>query len=87
MEIAKTAERKTKMANELCLYCHEDFDGYIQMLPKEGVGNAYIHCSHFGGWAINFSGKYHTKAKIKINFCPMCGRKLRRGAEDGTKDR
>jgi hypothetical protein len=53
------------------------------MLPREGVGNAYIHCSHFDGWAINFSGKYHTKAKIKINFCPMCGRNLRRGVEDG----
>lgn len=65
------------MANELCGYCHEDSDGYVRMLPREGVGNAYIHCSHFDGWAINFSGKYHTKAKIKINFCPMCGRELR----------
>ena len=69
------------MANELCTYCHEDFDGYVQMLPREGAGNAYIHRSTFGGWTINFSGKYKSIAKIKICFCPMCGRKLRK--EDG----
>jgi hypothetical protein len=70
------------MANELCGYCHEDFDGYVLMLPREGTGNAYIHCSTFDGYTLNFSGKYHTKAKIKIHFCPMCGRKLREGKDN-----
>lgn len=65
-----------------CPFCHEDYDGYVQMLPRKGIGNAYIHCSHFDGWTLNFSGKYNTKATVKINFCPMCGRNFRR-AEDG----
>lgn len=68
---------------ELRLYCHEDSDGYVLMLPREGIGNAYIHRSKFDGCTINFSGKYNTKAKIKINFCPMCGRKLREDADNG----
>ena len=74
------------MENELkpCPFCHEDCDGYVQMLPRKGIGNAYIHCSHFDGWTLNFSGKYNTKASIKIDFCPMCGRGLNRRAEDGT---
>jgi hypothetical protein len=72
------------MKNELkpCPFCTEDFDGYVRMLPREGIGNAYIHCSAFDGGSLNFSGKYNTKAKIRINFCPMCGRKL--VTEDGN---
>jgi hypothetical protein len=47
------------------------------MLPREGNGNAFISWGVFDGWVLEFSGKYHIKAKVKINFCPMCGRKLK----------
>ena len=67
------------MANKLCPYCHADRDGYVQLLPREGIGNASIQWHHpaFGGWMLHFSGKYRTEAKIRINFCPMCGRELK----------
>ena len=68
------------MENEICPYCHEDRDGCFPMLPREGIGNVFIDWGVFDGWILNFSGKYHTKAKIKINFCPMCGRKLKEGS-------
>ena len=65
------------METKLCAYCHEDRDGYFQMLPREGNGNAFINWGVFDHWVLEFSGKYQVKAKIKINFCPMCGRKLK----------
>ena len=65
------------MENKLCDYCQEDRDGYFQMLPRKGNGNAFINWGVFDDWTIEFSGKYHVKAKIKIYFCPMCGRKLK----------
>ena len=69
----------------VCRYCHRDRDGYVQNLPREGTGKAFIHYHHptNGGWDLHVSGKYSTEVKIKINFCPMCGRKLKEQA-DGT---
>lgn len=69
------------MANKICPYCHTDRDGYVSELPREGVGRAVIQWHHpaFGGWTLHFYGSHHTKAKIKINFCPMCGRELKEG--------
>jgi hypothetical protein len=71
----------SKKVTESCPYCHTDRDGYTQGLPREGNGNAFIwhHPPIFGGWLLRFSGKYRTEAKVKINFCPMCGRKLKEG--------
>ena len=69
------------MATELkpCPYCHPDCDGYMQGLPREGTGRAFIYWHHpaFGGWTLHFSGKHRVEAKIKINYCPMCGRELK----------
>ena len=61
-----------------CSYCHTDLDGYAEYLPREGEGRFHIwkYPPSYGGWVINFSGKYNTRAKISINFCPMCGREL-----------
>ena len=68
-----------KVADKVCTYCHTDRDGYTQGLPREGIGRAFIwhHPPIHGGWILHFSGKYRTEAKIKINFCPMCGRELK----------
>ncbi len=59
-----------------CPFCHEDLDGYTRFLPRKGVGNIFIHRAAIDGWQLNFSGKYRSKAEVKINFCPMCGRDL-----------
>ena len=67
------------MATKLCPYCHTDSDGYVQQLPREGFGNISLHWHHpaFGGWMLHFYGKHRAEAKVKINFCPMCGRNLK----------
>ena len=67
--------------SDLCLFCHTDADGYVQPLPREGMGQAVIwhHPPMYGGWLLHFSGPHHTKAHIKIKFCPMCGRELKEG--------
>lgn len=73
------------MANELCHYCRTDRGGYTLNLPKVGIGNAciYKHPSIFGGWLIHVRGQFRAEMKIQIKFCPMCGRELKGGAEDG----
>ena len=51
-----------------CTYCHEDFDGYVY--PIEKNCHAWISRERLimsaKGW----------KKEIKINYCPMCGRRL-----------
>ncbi len=70
---------------ETCVYCHTDRDGYTQNLPREGVGKAFIwhHAPIHGGWLLEVSQKHHSYMKIKINFCPICGRELKEGVSDG----
>lgn len=71
----------TMTADEVrpCPYCHTDLDGYVDHLPREGQGQCYIwkYPPSEGGWTLNFYGKYKTRAKISINFCPKCGRELK----------
>jgi len=58
---------------EICEYCHEDFDSYVK--PIEKNGHAYIHFG-MNGWCLELSAKgWHGEAKI--NYCPMCGRRFR----------
>ena len=57
---------------EICEYCHEDFDKYVK--PIEKNCHAFIHFG-MNGWCIELQAKgWHGEAKI--NYCPMCGRKL-----------
>lgn len=59
----------------ICEYCNEDADGYIKPLEKNC--HAYVD---FGmdGWVIELKAKgWHGNAKI--NYCPMCGRRLTHG--------
>lgn len=57
----------------MCDYCTTDRDGYSVYLPREGTGNAHIR-----GSVIEVSGPNRTRLSIKINYCPICGRELRR---------
>lgn len=65
---------------EICPYCHEDSDGYVKPLEKNG--HAFIRFG-MNGWEIDISAKgWHGDAKIR--YCPMCGRKLmKEGKQDG----
>lgn len=74
--MAEYIERQAAIeALEDCEYCHEDSDGYV--FPLEKNGHALVR---FGmdGWTL--SVKYGTWRKnIRINYCPMCGRRLKHG--------
>lgn len=58
-----------------CEYCHEDSEGYVRPLEKNG--HAFIR---FGmdGWELSLQAKgWHGSAKIR--YCPICGRRLTDG--------
>ena len=58
----------------LCVYCDGDRDDYVSMLPKENKGfNAHIWKGITPRLVVTGEGK---KGIFKINFCPMCGKKL-----------
>lgn len=63
-----------------CIYCTEDREGWAMFLPREGTGiTASIHYKTFGGKAIVLRGQNKTRVEIPINFCPICGRGLKKG--------
>ena len=58
-----------------CEYCHEDSDGYVK--PIEKNGHAFIRFG-MNGWEMSLHAKgWHGSAKIM--YCPMCGRRLGNG--------
>ena len=55
-----------------CPYCHEDSDGFV--FPIEKNGHACVW-HDVDGWVISLKAKgWHGSTKIK--YCPMCGRRL-----------
>ena len=55
-----------------CEYCHEDFEGYVE--PIEKNGHAFVRFG-MNGWELSLHAKgWHGGAKIR--YCPMCGRDL-----------
>ena len=59
-------------SQESCEYCHEDSDSYVK--PIEKNGHAYIHFGMNGSCIELRANEWH--GETKINYCPMCGRKL-----------
>lgn len=56
-----------------CDYCHEDVDGYVK--PIEKNGHTFVRFG-MNGWELELKAKgWH--GEIKIQYCPMCGRKLK----------
>ena len=62
----------------VCEFCHEDRDGYVTHLDREGIGSAHITQSHpiNGGWKLCVSSGKQVRMTVKIKFCPICGRRL-----------
>lgn len=62
----------------VCEFCHEDRDGYITHLDREGTGSMHIIWSHpaYGGWKLCVRSGKEVRMTVKINFCPICGRRL-----------
>lgn len=57
---------KTKEQQE-CPYCHGPKEALFEMSDYDGI-------TEFGVFDIKVNGV--LKAKMKHNYCPMCGRKL-----------
>lgn len=63
---------------QMCDYCQEDFDGWYKPLDK----NAHVCIFDTPHEKILDISWYGHKMKIDINYCPMCGRDLRRNNTD-----
>ena len=57
---------------EICEYCHEDFDKYVK--PIEKNNHAFIRFGMNGCELSLVANGWHGSAKIR--YCPMCGRYL-----------
>lgn len=55
-----------------CEYCHEDRDGYIVPIEK----NCHAYLIYPDKLMLKFDREH---LECKINYCPMCGRKLKPG--------
>lgn len=67
------------MDNDTCKYCHVDFDSYVKALDKNGHVfidrpdyKPELNVIYYGHWI-----------EIPICYCPMCGRMLGKGINDG----
>lgn len=58
--------------NTDCIYCHEDSDGYVK--PIEKNGHAFIRFG-MNGWEISLGAK-GWNGSAKIMYCPVCGRRF-----------
>lgn len=59
-----------------CKYCQGDREGFVNYLPKmHGKGNAYLAKGNDLGF-LKVSAPYGNAIAYRINYCPMCGRKL-----------
>lgn len=57
-----------------CKYCNQDRDGFVT--PIEKNGHAVIWNYYDNKWVLYLKAK-GWNTKVPINFCPMCGRKLK----------
>ena len=60
-----------------CEYCHEDSDGGVLTIEKNG--HAFVGYDVIGGKYKLFVDLGGYKRSAEINYCPMCGRKLNDG--------
>ena len=61
-----------------CEYCHEDSDGYVR--PIEKNSHAFINRDKI----VLKANRWRGEAKIK--YCPMCGRRVKSGADMRGED-
>ena len=60
-----------------CKYCEKDRDGYVSFIPKKkGNGKGYVWDAK-----LKVIAPYGNVIEYEMNYCPMCGRKLRERVE------
>ena len=69
---------QTQQKQAACDFCHEDRDGYVK--PIEKNCHAFVRFG-MNGWGLYLQAKgWHNEAQI--NYCPMCGRELKKVGEE-----
>ena len=64
------------LTQKVCPYCHEDIEGFVKTLDKNG--HAVIRPDYLSIYGATIEVKYFKHSfKFPINYCPMCGRQLR----------
>ena len=64
-----------------CDFCQGDTEGFVIELPKKkGKGKAYVLQS-WNDAKLQVSAPFGNIIEYDINYCPMCGRELRKKVE------
>ena len=58
----------------MCGYCHEDSDGYVSPIEK----NCHAFITYTLGLPRLLLKAKGWRSEADINYCPMCGRDLRK---------
>lgn len=64
---------KAQEGQASCPYCHEDSDGYVYPIEKNGHA---VVCKGMDGWWRIVLKARGWLGLVLINYCPMCGRRL-----------
>lgn len=73
----RDALREKQEREKGCEFCQTDNEGYSTILPRKGIGRAYImerFVPH--RFVLMVSGPHGTHFEVAIHACPMCGRPL-----------
>lgn len=63
----------------MCKYC-ENFDVYFDLSPRANIETRH-YIEFWGSLDAGYLGYVNIEGKIKINYCPICGRKLAKEAD------
>lgn len=55
-----------------CPFCHEDAEGYVTPLEK----NCHAFIGRTLGTPVLVVKAKGWRGEVKVNYCPICGRKL-----------
>ena len=73
MALGAVCSMPSSAEQQICHYCTEDSDGYVE--PIEKNGHAFVRLGTNGYELSLKANGWHNE--VKINYCPMCGRRFK----------
>ena len=73
-------ERELKFLRPICAYCHNGDREVGRDYPTLPCGNGDlgVRAQYMDGSIILYEKRRAASGQIPVNFCPMCGRQIRR---------